>query len=401
MAMKELADISGAGDQRLIYDFTEEINKLDAKINPLTVLTNQMPKRGSIDSVNHYWYQEELDARWDVLADEPTASDTDFQCTTYGRFHKWDVVKIPETGYVAIVTTAPTASDATVTVTVINDGSDTATLGENILIMGPSIAEGSDGVDAYQGNLVQQFNYTTTLQRTFKVTREVMKNAMHGGNELERLHNKKGREFARDLEYFLWHGIRHLDTSGPITTTQAHRWNGGLLYYMKDVGGADSPDGESTDTDINGALTESAFQSWLFDAFKYTDTLYLFCGKYGLQAIDNWARGKLRMLPSDRSYGLNITEYPLAGRMAYIIDATRVLEASPSGETDYEGTIVALDLADIKFFWYVDQSVKLYTNLQTAKQSLNQREDGYQAQFTIEMGNAKRHAICDGITGVG
>jgi len=400
MAMKDLADITT--EERLQYDFTEEINKLDAKINPLTVLTNQISKRGTVNSVVHYWYQEELDNRWDTLG-ATLASDgaTVTVSSSYARFHQWDVVKIPETGWVGIISGA--VDDASLDCSVINDGSGEATAGENVLIMGPSIGEGSGGVTPYQGNVTPQYNLTTTLQRTFKVTRETMVNAMHGGKELERLHNKKGREFARDLEYHLWHGIRLLKSTGPISadSAQAHRFNGGLLYYMKDIGNATSPDGESTDTDINGALTESAFQSWLFDAFKYTDTLYLFCGKYGLQAIDNWARGKLKMVPSDKSYGLNITEYPLAGRMAYIVDATRVLEASPSGETDYEGTIVALDLADIKFFWYVDQTVKLYTNLETAKQALNQREDGFQCQFTIEMGNAKRHSIADGITGVG
>lgn len=396
MAMKELADLT---TERLEYDFTEEVNKLDAKINPLTVLTNQIEKRGTVDSVIHYWYQEELDNRWDTLGATLATNGATVTVSNYARFHKWDVFKIPETGWVGII--SGTVSDATLDCTVINAGSGEATSGENVLIMGPAIEEGSDGVTAYQGSLTPQFNYTSTLQRTFKVTRETMKNAMHGGDELPRLQNKKGREFARDIEYHLWHGMRDSDSSG-VTGNSAQRWNGGLLYYMKDIGNTTSPDGEATDTNIGGALTESAFQSWLFDCFKYNDTLYLFCGEYGLQAIDNWARGKLKMVPSDKSYGLNITEYPLAGRMAYIVDATRVLEqGAASAGTDYDGYIFALDLSDIKFFWYVDQAVSLHTNLQTAKQSLNQREDGYQCQFTIEMGNAKKHGIARGITGVG
>lgn len=398
MAMKELADLT---TEREIYDFTEEVNKLDAKINPLTVLTNQVGKRGSIDSVQHYWYQEELDNRWDTLGDTLASDGTEVTVSNSSYFHKWDVLKIPQTGWVGIVTTA--ASDSILTCTVINDGSGTVTSGENILILGPSIAEGSSGVTAYQGVLTPRYNYTSTLQRTFRVTREVMKNAMHGGDELPRLQNKKGREFARDMEYYLWHGICHSEESGPITTAQAHRWNGGVFYYLKTIGDTgQTGDGNATNTNIGGALTESAFQSWLYNAFKYTDTLYLFCGKYGLQAMDNWARGKLQMLPKDRSYGLNITEYPLSGRMAYIIDATRVLEVGADSDyTDYDGYIVALDLADIKFFWYTGEEMKLHTNLQTAKESLNQREDGYQAQFTLEVGNAKRHAIAYGITGVG
>jgi len=403
MAYKELNDLTG---QREIFDFTEEINKLDAKINPLTVLTNQVGKRGSMDSVKHYWYQEELDNRWDTLAAAFTstsaaAATCTMSVTTGSRFHKWDVIKVPENGYVAILSTAPSATAAaTITVSAIQtvtaasaSGSDS---GENILIMGPAIEEGSGGVDAYQGEVTELYNFTSTLQRTFSVTREVMKNAIHGGDELARLQNKKGREAARDMEFHLWHGIRS-EATGVVEGTSYQRYNGGLFYYLTGSG-----DGNATNTNIGGALTESAFQSWLFDCFKYTDTLYLFCGEYGLQSVDNWARGKLKMVPSDRSYGLNITEYPLAGRMAYIVDATRVLEqGAATAGADYDGYIVALDLADIKFLWYTDEEMKLHTAIQNPKPGLNRREDAYQGQFSLEVGNSKRHGIAYGITGVG
>jgi len=400
---KELNDLA---TDRQIYDFTEEVNKLDAKINPLTVLTNQIGKRGSISSVKHIWYQEELDNRWDTLADAftstsaATTSETTMSVTTGSRFHKWDVIKLPENGWVGIVCDAPSATGAAdLTVSAINTVATTegdTAAGENILIMGPAIEEGSGGVDAYQGTVTERYNYTTTLQRAFAINREVMVNAMHGGDELARLQNKKGREAARDMELYLWHGIRS-EATGVVEGNSYQRYNGGIFYFLTGDG-----DGNATNTNIGGALTESAFQSWLFDCFKYTDTLYLFCGEYGLQAIDNWARGKLKMLPKDKSYGLNITEYPLAGRMAYIVDATRILEqgAATSG-TDYDGYIVALDLADIKFFWYKGEEMKLHTAVQPAKEGLNRREDVYQGQFTLEVGNAKRHGVAYGITGIG
>lgn len=407
MAFKELDNLTG---DREIYDFTEEINKLDAKINPLTVLTNQIGKRGSLDSVKHYWYQEELDARWDTINDanfDSAAATTNatISVTDGSKFHKWDVIKVPENGYVGILTAAPSAATvtpATITVTAISTAATACgdvPLGENILIMGPAIEEGSSGVDAYQGTLTEITNFTTTLQRTFQVTREVMVNAIHGGDELQRLQNKKGREAARDIELHLWHGVRSEATGAVAGDAHAlQRFNGGIFQILTDS----NFDGGVTANNIGGALTESAFQSWLYDAFKYTDTLYLFCGEYGLQAVDNWARGKLDMVPTSDSYGLNITKYPLSSRMAYIVDATRVLEAGAgSGMTDYDGYIVALDLADIKFFWYKGEEMSLHTAIQTPKVGLNRREDAYQGQFTIELGNAKRHHIAYGITGVG
>jgi len=407
--MKELYDIDAVATYRQIYDFTEEINKLDAKINPLTVLTNQVAKRGSIDSVKHIWYQEELDDRWDTLATDftstmasTTAATVTMSVTHPNYFHKWDVVKVPENGWVGIVSTANTSTESgnislsaiqTITAAAAS-GSDS---GENVLILGPAIEEGSSGVDAYQGTVTELYNYTSTLQRAFKITREVMVNALHGGDELARLQNKKGREAARDIELHLWHGIRMTPATGVVSTAGYQRYNGGLFYYLTGAG-----DGQAHTSTSVGTLTESAFQSWLFDCFKYTDTLYLFCGEYGLQAVDNWARGKLQMLPKDKSYGLNITEYPLAGRMAYIVDATRVLEAGADAtKADYEGHIVALDLADIKFFWYTGEEMKLHTAVQPAKEGLNTREDVYQGQFTLEVGNSKRHGVAYGITGVG
>lgn len=403
MAFKELNDLA---TDRQIYSFDEEINKLDAKINPLTVLTNQIGKRGSINGVKRIWYQEELDNRWDTLAAALTstsaaAATCTMSVTTGSRFHKWDVVKVPECGYVGILTLAPSATGAaTITLaaveTVTAAGSSGSDSGENLLVLGPAIEEGSDGVDAYQGNLTELYNFTTTLQRAFNVSREVMVNALHGGDELTRLQNKKGRESARDMEFHLWHGAR-LESTGVVEADAYQRFNGGIFWYLTGDG-----DGNATNTNIGGALTESAFQSWLFDCFKYTDTLYLFCGEYGLQAMDNWARGKLNMVPKDKSYGLNITEYPLSGRMAYIIDATRVLEqGAATAGADYDGYIVALDLADIKFFWYKGEEMKLHTAVQNPKPGLNKREDVYQGQFTLQVGNSKRHGLAYGITGVG
>ena len=294
MAFKELNDLA---TDRQIYSFDEDINKLDAKINPLTVLTNQIGKRGSINGVERVWYQEELDNRWDTLAAELTstsaaAATCTMSVTTGSRFHKWDVVKVPECGYVGILSAAPSATGAaTITLaaveTVTAAGSSGSDSGENLLIMGPAIEEGSDGVDAYQGNLTRLYNYTTTLQRAFSVSRETMVNALHGGDELVRLQNKKGRESARDMEFHLWHGARYAAT-GVVEGNAYQRYNGGIFWYLTGDG-----DGNATNTNIGGALTESAFQAWLFDCFKYTDTLYLFCGEYGLQCMDNWARGKL------------------------------------------------------------------------------------------------------------
>lgn len=393
MAYKELSDLASEREE---YDFTEEINKLDAKINPLTVLTNQVKRRGTVDAVTHYWYQEELDNRWDTINGTPASDSTVVTVDNYARFHKWDVAYIPETGWTGICD--DDSIDADVEFNVIADGSGAVTDGENILIMGPAIEEGSPGVDAYQGSVSAIYNYTTTLQRSFSITRETEVNAKHGEDELARLQNKKGRKHARDIEYHLWFGTRLASaTTVGVTGSAYFRTNGGLFYYLTGSG-----DGNATNTNIGGALTESAFQTWLFDGFKYTDTLYLFCGEYGLQCIDNWARGKLQMVPKDKSYGLNISQYPLAGRMAYIIDATRLLEAGADADkTDYEGYIVALDLSDIKFFWYTNQATKLYTHVETAKQAPNRREDMYQSQFTLEVGNSKRHAIAYGITGVG
>ena len=108
------------------------------------------------------------------------------------------------------------------------------------------------------------------------------------------------------------------------------------------------------------------------------------------------------MVPKDKSYGLHITEYPFSGRMAYIIDATRVLEqGAATAGADYDGYIVALDLEDIQFFWYEGEEMKLHTAVQNPKPGLNKREDVYQGQFTLQVGNAKRHGIAYGITGVG
>ncbi len=388
MAYKALEDLT---TERQEYDFTEVIHKLDTKISPLTVLTNQIGKRGTTKGVIHYWYHEELDNRWDTINGTPTASSVVVTVDNYTYFHKWDVCQIPETTWFGICTTA---SDATLDFILLQAGSGTVTNGENIQILGPAIEEGSPGVDAYQGTVTALYNVTTTLQRAWSVTREMEKNAIHGGDELARLQNKKMREQARDIELNLWHGERYQSTG--VTGTKNLSLNGGLIYYLTGSG-----DGNANTTSAT-TLTEPTWQAFLAEEFKYVDTCYVFMSELIQRAVDNWARGKLQMAPESKVYGLNITEYPMTGKRALLIDARRVLEdGADAAKTDFGGYAVALDLSDIQLLWYPDMQPKLFTHVETEKQRLNRREDANQAQFTIEVGDSKRHSVLSGVTTIG
>ncbi len=391
MAYKALADLT---TERQEYDFTEAINKLDTKISPLTVLTNQIGKRGVTKGQQHYWYQEELDNRWDTVNGEQATSTTILTVDNYARFHKWDVCFVPETTWMGICNDSTGPNNSTVEFVLLAAGSGAITDGENVQILGPAIEEGSPGVDAYQGTVTARYNYTTTLQRTWSVTREVQKNAIHGGDELERLTNKKMREQARDIELHLWHNERYLSTG--VTGTKNLSLNGGLIYYLTGNG-----DGAANTTSAS-TLTEATWQAFLAEEFTYVDTCYVFMSELISRCVDNWSRGKLRLAPESKVYGMNITEYVMAGKRALLVDARRVLEnGADAALTDFGGYAVALDLDDIKLLWYPDQTPKLTTHVETAKQALNRREDANQCQFTLEVGNAKNHAVLSGVTTIG
>jgi hypothetical protein len=389
MAYKALEDLT---TERQEYDFTEDIHKLDAKIDPLTVLTNQIGKRGTTTGVVHYWYHEELDNRWDTINGTPASNSTVITVDNYSRFHKWDVCTIPETTWFGICN--DDSLDATVEFIVLQNGSGTVTDGENILIMGPAIEEGSPGADPYQGAVTGLYNVTSTIQRPFSVTREMEDNAIHGGNELARLQNKKGRELARDIELYLWHNERYQSTG--VTGTKNLSLNGGIFYYLTGSG-----DGNANTTSAT-TLTEATWQTFLSGEFTYVDECWVFMSEIIQRAVDNWARGKLRLAPESKEYGLKITEYPMTGKRALLIDARRILEdGADADKTDFGGHAVALDLSDIKLLWYPGGEPKLNTHIETAKQSLNRREDAYQAQFTIEVGDSKRHSVLSGVSAIG
>ena len=389
MAYKALQDLT---TERQEYDFTEVIHKLDTKISPLTVLTNQIGKRETTTGVIHYWYNEQLDNRWDTLNGEQAAATTILTVDNYARFHKWDVCFIPETTWMGICNDG--SLDSTVEFVKLTSGSGAATDGENVLILGPAIEEGSPGVDAYQGTVSALYNVTTTLQRAWSVTREMEKNAIHGGDELARLQNKKMREQARDIELHLWHGERYQSTG--VTGTKNLSLNGGLIYYLTGAGEG------SANTTSASTLTEATWQAFLAEEFKYVDTCYVFMSELIQRAMDNWSRGKLRLAPESKTYGMNITEYVMTGKRALLIDARRVLEdGADAALTDFGGYAVALDLSDITLLWYPDMQPKLFTHVETEKQRLNRREDANQAQFTIEIGDSRRHSVLSGVTAIG
>lgn len=92
----------------------------------------------------------------------------------------------------------------------------------------------------------------------------------------------------------------------------------------------------------------------------------------------------------------------MTGKRALLIDARRVLEdGADAAMTDFGGYAVALDLSDIRLLWYTGQEPKLTTHVETAKQALNRREDANQCQFTLEVGDSKRHSVLSGVTTIG
>jgi len=145
-------------------------------------------------------------------------------------------------------------SDNDLTVSVITEGSDTVTDGENILIIGNAYKEGSDKSTPRQEAATMNYNYTQIFKDGFGISKTLMASKTYGGDEYGTM--------------------------------------GGVLEFLEN-GGAKT---KSVST-----LTETAWNDWLRDIFEYhsSEPRYIFCSGLILQAINTWGASKLQLMPKD------------------------------------------------------------------------------------------------------
>lgn len=364
------------------YDMADVISLLDANEYPiLGILTNAgkdpvnkqskaMKKKETTDS-EFKWYEDTFGTRQltgSGTVDPDGGNLTLTAQTTYVQ--AGDVLLVAAQKWVFEVSSV---TDANVVVVGAEKGGATGAAASavgDVWIIGNVNQEGA-GLRAIKGTApTEKTGYCQIFRTPFGVT-ETAKNTqtLIKENDLDYQRRKKGIEHAVDIERaFLFSKL-----AKDVTGTHPKRFTNGILNVITTYATANVD-------------TEAEFETWLESLFAYGNTeKYLFASAAVISMVNGWAKNKLQMLPTDKTYGIRIYVYQSAHGTLYLI-RHKLLTG-----TTYGYYAIGLDMEALTYRYLTNRDTKLLTNRQNNGD--DERVDEYLTECGLQMEQEKRHAV--------
>jgi len=263
---------------------------------PLYVFVSKLNKSATVNTT-FQWIEDELNPTWATF---PTAHGAmvvaiTTQATQRTYFNMYDLIKVPRTGEVMLVTDHNTSGTSITVVRGYGETAPAATVAnEPVVIIGSAFQEGSSNTELLTKSTrtERRYNYCQIFRKSVEITESLANSELYGGADRDYQRKKKGIELMRDFERAFLYGDRFEDTGTKHTgVTHARRITGGALYFL-----------DTNATNAGGTLTESEFETFLRSIFRYgSKSRYLFCSPLVNSVISHWAIGKLQMVPKDKT----------------------------------------------------------------------------------------------------
>lgn len=374
-----IRDTQNIAQAKIKIDMSNNIALLQPSATPLiTFLKRAKGNTLAANNPKFSWLEDDLGARWDAVNNGAgyLSTDTSVVVDNGDYFSAGDIVKVPSTGEVMLVTAIATN---TLTVTRGYGVTAAAALVDNdpLVIIGNANEEGSGTRTIKSTSEIEVFNYTQIFKTPFGVTNTQNATGMYGGNDLAYQQKKKGIEHTVDIARAFYFGERKLDTSG----SKPKRATGGLFSFLTE-----------NNYDAGGQLTQTEFDNNIAEViFKYGAAEKLLLASPRLASVINgWAMGKYQVMQGDKTFGLPVIPYITPhGKFNIVIDP--LLEGAV-----YGGYGVVLDVENIKYRPLKGRDTKLETNIQANDE--DQREDQYITEAGLEVRSPKTHAVITGVT---
>ena len=386
---------------RLKVDIADKIHLLEIAKHPLTGLLTNIGKvydgssykgsgmlKKSCGNPEFSWMEDAYGGRYAKNSGTYAASGA-LTVTVTGAgsqpaylFTKGDIIFNARTGERMLVATV--ASTATITVAAAGRSFGTTAAaagadGDGLYIIGNVNEENSGARNVNTTQSSKESNYTQIFKDSIALSNTHVNSDLYGGSDLKYQRTKKGTEHNLAIEKAFWFGEKKYDTGG--TMSHPRRATGGVLEFIEG--------GNSYVQNQGGLLTAPDFNTFLREAFTYGDnTKTFFCGGVVLQAINEIARGQIRMKPLAKTYGIQIGEYVHAQGVVNIIHNPLFVE-------DFAGYGFLLDMDCFKYRYMNNRDTRLLTNVQAPD------VDGVVDQIVTECGlertEASRCALLKGV----
>jgi len=361
-----------------VVDISKKIYLLNPNAAPLTILLSKMRKNPTVNP-RFGWMEDDIFPSWDAinLAAGYAAGDTSIVVDNDTYFRAGDLIKVPRTGEVMLVTAVNSTTHA---LTVIRSVGSTAAAAlvddEPLMKLSSASEEGAAGPAAKSTKAADVYNYTEIFKTPLDVTGTENASELHGGKDRNQLRKKKGIEHLVNIERQFWFGERGYDDTG----TKRKRFTGGVFEFIK-----------TNVKDAGGALTEVEFEAFCRDAFKHGSSVkWGFASPLAASVINMWAAGRLKTIPKDKTYGIAVQKYlTIHGELNLVIN--KLFEG-----TVYGGYLAVLDLENLAYRPLRTRDTVFETNIQA--KNVDGFTDQYKTEVGLELDLEKTHAVMIGIT---
>lgn len=407
-----LADVSGnktrdvataVTEGRVIVEMADKIALLKVAQTPLTSLltnvgkewngsswTGQLKNKAVTSQREFSWMEDRYSGRTVKVVGAYLSTDVAITVTGAGVspalvFTKGDVVLCPRTGERMFVSAA---AGAVVTVS-----RSLGTTAAAALIDGDTLTKAGNANEENGGmrNInttvkVKLSNLTQIHRTTIGVSGSLDNTLLYGGKELPYLREKMLTEHKFDIEDSFWRGEKSTQAAGNTLATQGHEitTTSGIDEFLNA--------GSSYIQDQNGYLTAPDLNNWIRNGAYYGDpTKVVIAGSLVIAAINETARGQIRLANEVEKYGIKISTYDTAFGMLKLVYNPRFTDV-------YAGYAYALDFTDecIRYRFMANRDTKLRTNIQAP--DIDGEVDEFLTEAGLELREAPRHSILRGVS---
>jgi hypothetical protein len=359
---------------RRVIDMSKNIALLEPSATPLTVLLKNIASETAYNP-KFEWLEYAPAPVSDAVNNGAGYADnaTSIVVDNGAYFSVNDIVKVPRTGEVMRVTAVSTN---TLTVTRAYGETTAAALVDNdpLLIIGNASAEGASARDYKNNDATNAYNFTEIFKTTVELSGTLDASQLYGGKDRNFQRKVKGIEHMLQIERSFLFGERKEDTTNKIRTTR------GLLGFLTE-----------NIVDAGGTLTEAEFESFCEAVFRYgSNKKLLLASPKVISVINQFASGKLQMVPTDKTYGIAVTKY-LSAHGELMLVKHNLLEG-----TVYGGYAIAIDPENVKYRYLQGRDTTLRTDIQAP--DVDGFKDEYLTEAGLQLMLPKTHGVLKGVT---
>lgn len=362
-------------DQRRDLDVSKEIIRTTPDATPFTVMMLKSRKKPT-RTAEFYWWEEDAFGYWTAInngagyADNATEIVVDDSTIVAPK----DVIKIPRTGEVLLVTAVNTSTHA---LTVTRSFGETAAAAivdnDQVVVLGNAMEERSDVPQEKTVQPTKLYNYTQIVRTPFGLSGTLQaEQQITNEQERQRLTTSKSIDHKLALERQLMFGELAQDT------TNKRQMSRGVEKFIA-----------TNVYDAGGVMTEAEFDANVCEAvFKYGEpTKLLVASRRMLSIINGWGKEKLQVSEGAKAYGLNLKEY-ISPHGTLMIAPSRTLEQYYA----YHSFVI-----DLKHVYYRPlRDTTLRRNIQSP--SVDGFLDEYLTEYGLEFRMEKAHMMIKNAT---